>query len=152
MIRAPPPTAAAICTIWRWPMASLPNSRVTSSSVPVSASIVSARPAHRLAIDDPAARRQSDSVEVLGDAEVVAERELLVHHPDAGGERVARADEVRSVPLISRRPPSGRWIPAMILPSVLFPAPFSPHNSVAGARRDLERDVGERLRTRETAC
>ena len=42
---------------------------------------------------NPRRVRNRAEAEILGDGEIVAERELLVHHPDAGGERVARAVE-----------------------------------------------------------
>ena len=51
-------------------------------------------PATCSAIHEPARDWQRAEAEILGDDQVVAERELLVHHADAGRERVARTAEV----------------------------------------------------------
>ena len=68
---------------------------MTSSSAPIDASISRARRFDRAAIDesarDVATRRGRD----FRDRKVFAEGELLVHHADARGERVARPREVR---------------------------------------------------------
>ena len=64
---------------------------MTSSSAPISASIAS-----RASLDLVRAPRspRRDGIaprqQILGDGQVVAERELLMDHADAGGERVAR--------------------------------------------------------------
>ena len=52
-------------------------------------------------IDEPAPRGNRAEAEILRDGEILAERELLVHHPDAGGERVARPVEAHR--LVRRR-------------------------------------------------
>jgi hypothetical protein len=61
--------------------------------VPISPSIARAL-GHRVAIEQPPARRQRAKTEILGHRKVLAERELLVHHADAGSQRIARALEV----------------------------------------------------------
>ena len=103
-------------------------------------------PPHLVAIDDARARRQRGEAEVLGNRQVVAERELLVHHPHAGGERVARAAEVNlrsvhedaaAVRLVNARDDFAERA---------LPRPVLAAERVTGPCGDLERDVGERLR------
>ena len=68
-------------------------------------------PLHRRAIDEAALRRNRAEAEILGHRQVLAEGELLVHHPDAGGERVARAVEVHLV-AVDDEPPVVRRVHA----------------------------------------
>src|SRR6478609_4244030 len=77
MTFAPVPTAPAICTSCSWPVESVPMMASGSMVEPMLASTEFA------AVDDAGAPRQVAEAEVLGDGEVGAERELLVHHGDA---------------------------------------------------------------------
>ena len=82
----------------------------------------------RAPVDDAEPRRRLlAEKDVLGDGEVGHDAQLLMHHADAGGQRIARRAEVH---LAARRSSCGRrysrCTPAMIFISVDLPAPFSP--------------------------
>ena len=79
--------------------------------------------------NDPAPGQIAEA-EVLGDRQVLAERQLLVD--DADSRRAARRADLRSCttrPSTAISPASGCSMPASSLPSVLLPAPFSPHSA-----------------------
>ena len=71
-----------------------------------------ADPAPGLGAVQPAALgRLAAQDDVLQDGEVVGQHEVLVHHADAGGDRVGRAAEVTSRPSSRILPSSGRCMP-----------------------------------------
>jgi hypothetical protein len=101
---------------------------------------------HCVTVDDAASRRQIGKREILRHAEVVAERQLLVHHADARGERVARAGEVHLASVDEETAAVRLMDPGDDLAEGALSRAVLAAQRVAGARRDLERDVGERLR------
>jgi len=66
------------------------------------------------------------SVTLFRDREDRHQHEVLVHHADAGRDRVARRAELRRLPSIRISPSSGWVSPYRTFISVVFPAPFSP--------------------------
>ena len=72
---------------------------------------------------------------------LLAERQLLVHHADAGGERVARAREAH-LPAVARTAPVVGCVDAREnLSERALPGAVLAAERVAGAGGDLERDV-----------
>src|SRR6185436_6439306 len=102
-------------------------------------------PACLVAIDDARARGQRGQAQILGDGQVVAERELLMDHPDAGGERVAWTVEVHFDAVDEQTPTIRLMDPRDDLAERALPRPVLAAEGMTGAGGDLERDVGERL-------
>jgi hypothetical protein len=102
-------------------------------------------PLHLAAVDESAVRWQRAETEVLGDREVLAEGELLVHHPHSGGQGVARSPEARLAAEHEQPPRIGRVDAGEDLSERALAGAVLAAEGVAGARRDLERDVAERL-------
>ena len=80
MMRAPPPTAAAICTICCWAMDSSPSRPAHVERRRRSRRASRSRAAPSGCDRGTRASRQRAEAEVLGDGQVVAEGELLMHH------------------------------------------------------------------------
>jgi hypothetical protein len=106
-------------------------------------------PAHLGAREESASRRQRPEAKVLGDRQVLAERQFLVDHRHAGGEGRGRSSEVHGVsvdldaPLV-RLVDAGDELAERALPRAVFAA-----EGVTGARRDLEADAIERRHPRK---
>ena len=84
-----------------------PTARVTSSAASIGASIASARRCISRLETKPRDDGQAAKAEVLGDRQVLAERELLVDHRDARLERIGRAVETDRLAADMTRPSSG---------------------------------------------
>ena len=90
-------SARPIATVWRWP----PDSALMSTCVdgmrePRSASSRAASSCMRLQVEHAEAARLAAEEEVARDIEIVAERQVLVDHLDAGGARIPRRREGRA--------------------------------------------------------
>ena len=156
MTRAPLPTAAAICTICCCPSGSAPTGRCTSTSRrPRSPPASRARAARaRARSTNSAPRRQPAQAQVLGDGQVLARRQLLVNDADPGAQRRARVAQLGALSVDDHLAGVGRrrCRPGSS-PSVLLPAPFSPHSAWHEPRRmskvtpSSARTPGKRLLT-----
>src|SRR4051812_19708554 len=150
---APLPTAAAICTICCSATVSSPTRRRTSIGASIAASIAVARlsispretnrprtgraPRHRVSATDRFSQNASSW--------------WTIPMPAASASRGSSNWTERPSTMIS--PPSGCSMPASSLPSVLLPAPFSPHSAWHDPRRTSKltssraRAPGKRLLT-----
>src|SRR6202023_3000205 len=75
---------------------------------------------------------------------VLAERQLLMDHPDAGAERVARARETHEATVEPELARVGGVDARQQLAERALPRSVLSAQRVAGAARDLEADVAER--------
>ena len=102
------------------------------------------------AIDEAAAGRQPPEAEVLGDGEVLAEGELLVDHPHARRERVARPRE-RRLDTVDEEPSLvGRIEPGEKLPEGALSGAILAAQRVARPGGDGERHIAQGLYPRES--
>ena len=87
------------------------------------------------ALDESALGRKRRETQILGDREVGAERELLVHHADAGGKRVARSAECDLASVDEQSSAVGRVDAGENLPERALPGAILAAERVARAAR-----------------
>ena len=119
--------------------------RSGATTSPVRLPNVSHLGVRRRAVEPHAASRLAPEHDVLGDRERRHEHEVLVHHADAGVDRLASppAGDVAAVEL--DRAAVGWCRPARIRISVDLPAPFSPTSAWISPRGHLEGRAAVRL-------
>jgi len=100
-------------------------------------------------LDESALRRKRSETKILGDREIAAERQLLVHHADARGERVTRSGEC-DLTSVEEQPSAIRCVDAgEDFSERAFAGAILTAQRVTRPSRDLERDVVQRLHTRK---
>ena len=94
-----------------------------SSGIGVTAIQMARAFGHRVSVQQSTTRRQRSEAEILRDREIVAERELLMHHTDAGGERIAGAREMHLATVDEHSARVGRVDSGEDLSERAFPRP-----------------------------
>ena len=92
----------------------------------------------RAMVDEAGDAGRIGDADVVGDTQVRQQRQFLEHADEAVPHRIQRVGELHGRPSTSMLPPSGRTAPAMILISVLLPAPFSPSTAWMEPRRQAK--------------